>query len=302
MIEIRDVEVVANIAKVGSIHLAAADMGLTQPALTKRLKAIEDRLGLTLFHRLSRGVKLTPSGELFLEQGAKLLIHARDFNASINLHKSGDDGLLRIGVMPGVNDVFFRRCMASFAVDHPNARINIITNSSPGLCHAVHEGRIDLAIVGLGYEDEYGDDPVLHESFSFEALFELPLEVIVRKDHPILTQGVEVENIVKYPLACPTPPSLMSRNWQRLAQEKRSTFKGPQIIIDDYEFILQLIARSDFWTALFEANRSAITQREQYGFITRHDLVPSMTVGVVSRKTWAMPPAAAKLVEMIRTY
>ena len=302
MIELRDVQIVETIAKFGGIHHAACELGLSQPAITKRLQAIENRLQLTLFHRLPRGVKLTPSGELFLARGAELLIHASDFAEALDQHKSGDDGTLRIGVKPGVHDVFFRNCMAAFSTRNTNVRLEIEMKSSPVLCHAVRSGNLDLAIVGLNYEDEFGNDPALHESLNFESLFRFPLEIVVRKDHPVLSKDADPNDILRYPLACPAPPPIMLRNMERTAQESGFVFNGPRIIIDDYGFILRLISRSDFWTGIFEANNPELLKRDNYNYFFRPEFLPPMIIGVVTRKTWAMPPAATKLIKMIKTY
>ena len=302
MIELRDVEVVDTIAKFGGIHPAACELGLSQPALTKRLKAIEERLQLTLFHRLPRGVKLTPSGELYLARGADLLIHANDFADALKRHKSGDDGALRIGVKPGVHDVFFRNCMAAFASQFPNVHLMIDMNSSPILCRAIRSGALDFAIVGLDYEDEFGDDPALHDSLVFEPLFRLPLEVVVRKDHPVLSKSAGPYDILSYPLACPEPPPVMLRNMEAAAQSAGLTFNGPNILIDDYEFILRLLTRSDFWTGTFQANNPDLQKRGRFEFLAMPEVLPTMTIGVAARKTWAMPPAAIKLIEMMTSF
>ena len=300
MVELRDIEIVSTIAKFGTINLAADALGLSQPALTKRLKAIEQRAGMTLFNRLSRGVELTPSGEFFLDQGAGLLIHASDFERALDLHRSGQDGYLRLGAKPGVHDIFFRECLTSFSSSHPNVRVTIDTNSTPQLCESTLSGQLDLAIVGLGYEDKTGSDPVLDENLSFEPLFELDFALVARVDHPAFAPDAGPNAILKYPLACPLPPQGMIRIWKSLAERDGVIFDGPTILMDDYEFIFQLAARSNFWTGIFTGNRTEADTKERFVRLHRPELLPPMTVGVVTRRTWSKSPAAEKIIDLLK--
>lgn len=205
-VQLRDIEIVQTIAAFGAIHSAASELGLSQPALTKRLKSIEDRLQLVMFHRLPRGVRLTSAGKIFLDGGAELPVHAADFQEEIFLHRAGHKENLRVGIKPGLNDIFVRRSMTSFAKSYPKVKLKIQLSSSPTLCQAVRSGELDFALVGLGYEDDLGEDPALHESLSFEPMFLMPLEAIVRKSHPILSNLGNPSDILNFPLASPPPP------------------------------------------------------------------------------------------------
>ena len=292
MIEINDVKVVSQISKAGSIQLAAAEMGLTQPALTKRLRAMEDRLGFEIFQRL-------PLGELFAAQGEDLLNHAQDIQDEINRHKVGEEGSLRIGVRPCIQSIFFRKSLIAFSSAHPGIHLRIDTRDAAVICDAIRAGHLDFAIIALGYEDEVGADPVLHNSLKFEPLFRLPISIVVRKEHPVATNGANAVDILKYPVACETPPASLHRSMTKMAQAAGIPFDGPRILVDDYDFILRLVARSDFWTTVFSENEKELRHRDQFAFLRRDEFMPPMTVGVCSRKSWTMPMTAKKLVDLL---
>ncbi|MEO0368937.1 MAG: LysR family transcriptional regulator [Pseudomonadota bacterium] len=300
MIEMFDVRMTAQIAKSGSIHMAAQEVGLTQPALTKRLQAMEERLGFQVFHRMPRGVKLTRLGELFLLRGEDLLLHAKDITADINRVKLGEEGSLRIGVKPIIQSTFFRRSLISFATKHPGVQLKIDTREVPLLCKGVREGQLDFGIIGLGYEDEYGADPLLHTSLKFEPLFTIPVAIVVRKDHPVLSSDVSAEDLLNYPIACETPAASVMRNMMKIAQDAKIIFDGPQILVDDYDFILRLVARSNFWTAVFAGNEKEIRKTGKYEFIWLDQMIPPMTLGLCSRKNWSKPLAAQMFIETLR--
>ncbi len=302
-LELRDLVIVSNIATYGSIHAAAAELCLSQPALTKRLKVIEEKIGLKLFHRLPRGVRLTPSGETFVARSKELLVHARDFETVIKRHQQGQDQTLRVGVKPGLHDIFFRKSMIAFSQDYPNVNLEIEMNSSPTLCSSIRAGQLDVAIVALNYKDEAGNDPALHPSLKFQPLFELPLEVVVRNDHPIFDQHKNApEQILQFPLACPMPPPAMISNMKSKAKSIGVTFNGPNILFDDYEFILSLIARSNYWTAIFEANNDELKKKDRFRYLFLPEILPPMTIGVVTRSTWVTSPSAENLINYVKRY
>ena len=254
MIEVSDIKIVAQICKAGSIQMASAEIGLTQPALTKRLQAMEERLGFELFQRMPRGVRLTRLGELFLNQGSDLVSHARDIEAELNRHKMGEEGSLRIGVRPCIQSIFFRKTLIAFSSEYPGIHLKIDTRDAAVICDAIRAGQLDFAVIALGYEDETGFDPVLHPSLKFDPLFEMPISVVVRKAHPALSANNPALEILKHPVACETPPASLQRRMTKMAQNAGIAFDGPRILVDDYDFILRLVSRSNFWTTVFSEN------------------------------------------------
>ncbi|MEL7128437.1 MAG: LysR family transcriptional regulator [Pseudomonadota bacterium] len=299
MIEIGDIQVATQISKSGSIQLAASEIGLTQPALTKRLKAIEGRLGFDLFHRMPRGVKLTRLGELFLTHGAELMAHAKDMASELERHKVGEVGSLRIGVRPCIQSIFFRKSLIAFSSTYPGIHLKIDTRETHFLCDAIRAGQLDFGIIGLGYEDDLGADPVLHSSLTFEPLFRLPISIVVRKDHPVLASKTHAEALLKYPIACEAPPASVWRSMTKRAQAAGLPFEGPRILVDDYDFILRLVARSDFWTSVFSENERELRPPGQLAFLRVDELIPPMTIGICARKNWAMPRVAQTLVDAL---
>ena len=300
MLEIKDIKVVTEIAQSGSIHVAARNLGLSQPALTKRLHAIEERLDARLFHRQPRGVYPTRLGEYLIHRGADLILHAQDVFGALQRQKTGQEGSFRLGVKPGLHEAFFRQSLIEFSADHPKVCLEIISRSTPSLCEDVIAGRLDLAIVGLGYSDDEKNDPALDEHLLFEPMFHLPLDIVIRHDHPFLESERAHGEILRYPLACPEPPLFMLRKMEAAARDAGVDYDGPRILFDDYDFILRLVSYSDFWTAIFRANRSAIENRTQLVAFPAEPILSPMTIGTIRRKTWTMPASAETFVDVLR--
>lgn len=300
MIEVSDIIIVSQINKAGSIQLASSEIGLTQPALTKRLQAIEERIGFEIFQRMPRGVRLTRLGELFMAQGADLVSHAQDMQAELSRHKIGEEGSLKIGVRPCIQSIFFRKSLIAFSSEYPGIHLKIDTREAAVICDAIRAGQLDFAVIALGYEDEFGADPVLHPSLKFEQLFYMPVSIVVRKDHPALESNKPSIELLRHPIACETPPASIQRNMKRIAQDAKIPFDGARIVVDDYDFILRLVSRSNFWTSVFSENEKDLSRREQFAFLRHDELIPPMKVGICARKNWTMPLTAQKLIDTLK--
>ncbi len=80
----------------GTLAATAQEMGVTPPSLSKRLAALENRLGVRLMHRTTRRMSLTPEGELFLSEGSRLLEEIDELERKVAGSKAKPRGLLRI--------------------------------------------------------------------------------------------------------------------------------------------------------------------------------------------------------------
>src|SRR4029079_10049877 len=81
---------------------AAARLNLTQSAASRQIQALEDELGLRLFARVGRNMRLKPEGEDLLVRSRRLLSDAEDSGQRPNALKTGDVGVLRVGATPQV--------------------------------------------------------------------------------------------------------------------------------------------------------------------------------------------------------
>lgn len=103
-LSITSIEMVCWIARLGSFTAAAERLHTTQPAISARVRELEDRLGKQLFVRKGRGVELTIEGREFVERAEPLLRQIEDLAVSVS--KSGAGGTIRIGISSICLDLF----------------------------------------------------------------------------------------------------------------------------------------------------------------------------------------------------
>jgi DNA-binding transcriptional LysR family regulator len=118
-----------------SFSRAAQVLGVRQSAVSRRVRALEDKLSVSLFERDSTGVRLTEAGRRFLERARPALAeidHARKAAASAG---RGAAGVIRIGILASVSGGFLRNLLGSYRGHHPAITMEIVegsANISPG--------------------------------------------------------------------------------------------------------------------------------------------------------------------------
>ncbi|MDT8990527.1 LysR substrate-binding domain-containing protein [Curvibacter sp. APW13] len=136
-------------ARLGSFVAASQELHVTQPAIGRHVKALEDNLGTSLFERTPRGVVLTTAGQHYFEQVSAALQAIAE--ASVDLRTRARKPSLRLVVVPGFASRWLRPRLAAFRQLHPGVRISVEFNAGFG---DPAEHRADLGI-GYGEPEEY---------------------------------------------------------------------------------------------------------------------------------------------------
>jgi DNA-binding transcriptional LysR family regulator len=129
---------------------AARRLRVAQPALSRQIQDLEDELGLKLFERLPRGVKLSAAGKLFLEDARRILQEVSEAAVRAGRVASGRSGTLRVGFTEnsswrGVVPESFRR----FRDRQPDAELQLLPEGSLAQLEAIRSGRLDAGFVNF---------------------------------------------------------------------------------------------------------------------------------------------------------
>ena len=137
------------VAKSGNITKAANELNISQPAISKCIKLLEQQLGGQLFVRTKRGVNLTEEGKEFykyIEQAMEFINNAEHkFSEMVNL----DTGLIKIGISTTLTKKYLMPFIELFHELYPKIRIQIQTAVSTRLFELLRQGLVDLVIVNL---------------------------------------------------------------------------------------------------------------------------------------------------------
>jgi LysR family transcriptional activator of dmlA len=115
----------------GSLAAAARELQVSPPAVSKRLAALEARLGVSLLHRTTRRLALTPEGETYLAQARRILAEIEDLERELQGARSGPSGLLRVNATLGFGRMHVAPAIATFARLYPQVDIQLQLSVNP---------------------------------------------------------------------------------------------------------------------------------------------------------------------------
>jgi len=174
--ELRHLRYFAAVAAHGSFNRAAATIHLTQPALSRQVKDLEDELGVLLFVRGKNAVTLTDAGELFYEEARDLL--ARADKAVQRVRGEGRNEVLRVGYAPSVTAGIMPGALEKFQAATPGVRIELSDLSSREMNELAKAGQLDLLIT-----PEPSADSV--PGFQWSELRRVTPVLVMPKFHPL---------------------------------------------------------------------------------------------------------------------
>jgi DNA-binding transcriptional LysR family regulator len=143
---------------------AAARLYISQPALSQQIRVLEDQVGVPLFVRHPRGMRLTEAGEALLGEARELLKRSDQLERTVEELRSGH--ILRIGLPPGLSRALLPELLAPLRERDPEARIEVRELTTPEQLAALRDGSLDLGLV----REPIDDDTLARRSLLVEEL------------------------------------------------------------------------------------------------------------------------------------
>jgi DNA-binding transcriptional LysR family regulator len=173
--EVDQLETFLAIAQLGGFTRAAVRVHRSQPAISRRLRLLEDELGAPLFERVSGKVRLTEAGRVLLPHAEAMLAAHGDARAAITAQVHGQASEITIAAVGTVVDARLCASLKRFRAEHPSTRLVIKTGSSAEIGNLVRQAD---ATLGLRY---FADR---HPELTHRVIGHEELVVIAPVDHP----------------------------------------------------------------------------------------------------------------------
>ena len=119
------------LARLGNMTATARELGVTPPAITKRLNLMEQRLGVRLINRTTRRISLTNEGEVYLTQAAQILNRIRDMEESVSSGRAAPKGLLRVNATLGFGRRQVAPVISRFVRAYPEVEVQLQLSVHP---------------------------------------------------------------------------------------------------------------------------------------------------------------------------
>ena len=166
------------VSQYGSLRAAGRHLGVAQPAITRSMREIEHELGVPLFERHAKGVRLTPMGEAFVRRAATIDSELRRAREEIDQLKGRGTGQVAIALSTASSIALMPRIVPTFRRRYPDALLKISESFFHAAESDILDGRIDFYVGPL--------DPTASASkVAIDKLFENRRWVVGRRGHPL---------------------------------------------------------------------------------------------------------------------
>jgi DNA-binding transcriptional LysR family regulator len=178
-------------AQRGSFTQAAQALVLTQPALSARIHAMERELGVLLFHRMGRGVRLTEAGKSFLPFAERALESLRLGHDALKTAQQVDSGSLQVGTARAIGTYVLPDILKRFREEHPGIEVHIRTGRSSEVLRMVVDEVVHLGLARS----------LRHPEILATQLYEEEIVLVTHPRHPFAQAGeASIYDVAKEPL------------------------------------------------------------------------------------------------------
>ncbi|MDK1374079.1 MULTISPECIES: LysR family transcriptional regulator [unclassified Sinorhizobium] len=172
------------VAREGNVTAAAEKLGISQPALTRNIRRLEEECGITLFDRHTRGVSLTVYGQALLRYAQMIETECRFASSELEALRSGHRGHLRIGGGPFWGGTLLPRALVTLHQRFPAVRTTLDVGVNTIVHPKLFAGELDLVVSASPH-----DLSTLPDHIGFFPLITIESGIFAREAHPVFAQA-----------------------------------------------------------------------------------------------------------------
>ncbi|MFF5076716.1 LysR family transcriptional regulator [Actinoplanes sp. NPDC000266] len=180
MIDVRRLEILREVARLGSFNRAATSLRITPSAVSQQISALERSLGTTVALRSTRGVVLTDAGRVLADAGDAIAAELASAEHEIARLAKAGTGKLTVATFTSGGQRLLPSALTRFAVERPGVELAVLENEPEDAIPLIREGAADLALVY-----HYDGPPPQPAGLCFTPLMEDPMWVVLADGHPL---------------------------------------------------------------------------------------------------------------------
>lgn len=195
--DIQNLSAFISVSDTGSFSRAAEKLFITQPAVSKRIHALEQELNVQLFDRIGRSIQLTEAGQALLPSAKRILAELDESRRVIQNLSGKISGPLRLGTSHHIGLHRLPPILRAYTACYPEVDLDIHFMDSEEACEGVLKGNLELAIATLP------EQPL--DNLHTEIIWHDPLGIVVNRDSPLINiQPLNLNQLLSYPAILPS--------------------------------------------------------------------------------------------------
>ncbi len=258
LLDSRQLRAFQELARLGSFTDVAAQLHLTQSAVSHSIKALENQLDTALFERLGKQVRLTPAGEALLPYVNTIMIQMQKAQDEVQIVQRPGYGRLRIGATVSVSQYLLPSILRELRESFPNFEIAVVTEDTQNLINLLENSQIDIAIAL---------ESNIPMRFEYTPLFTDQIEMALSPMHPLASietvtrEDISAEEFIFYNRSSETY-RLIERIFADLKSKLRASMQvGSMAAIKEMAQIGMGVGLLAPWIALDEISKGTLVFR-----------------------------------------
>jgi len=259
------------VARAGTISAAARELAVSQPAVTKSVRKLEEQLGVPLFDRRARGMALTASGTALLAHARSIEAQCRVADGELDALSRGLAGRIRLGAGPYWGNTVVPRAIARLHEGMPGVDVDLEVGVNTVIQPKLYAGELDLIVGALP------ESLVMPAGIARRDIYRINLRVVAGRHHPLQARSrVAVTDLARYPWVVYQHDRDVMDKLAALLQ--RSGAKPPEIRVETTSVtaVIQLLRNGPYLACLADAYLRAAPE-------------PGIAILRYPREIWSFP-------------
>jgi len=275
------------VAELQSFSLAAERLHITQPAVSKRIRQLEETMQTTLFDRIGKKSILTPNGLALIPHAEQILLEIKTYKARLEREHDKPSGILTLATSHHVGLHRLPQVLRDFKIEYPQVDLDLHFMDSEDACIAVSKNELELAIVTL--------PEIPDERLNLEPIWIDLLQVVLAPDHPLShLSEISSDQLLDYPAILPSTGTFT----RKIINQYFATAKGSMKIILEtnyLETIKVMVSANLGWSMLpIGMLDSTLTG------ISLNGLEIKRSLGIVTRRNRTLSLNSEAMIAMLR--
>lgn len=281
------------VSRQGSIRAASRYLNLSQPALTKSIKELEESLGAQLFIRRRQGVTMTECGEIFFKRASLILEELRVAQEDIAQRLGATSGQVNIGIGASIARTIMPEVIDRFHREFPQVKVRIAEGQLVSMIPELRQGQLDFTI-NTYYQSAY-DNELLYEK-----LMDKEYRVVCRRGHP-MEKARSIHELLHCDWTLPTPRGSYYKLLSEMFRE-RGVEPKVSVVCETFMSCTSLLANTDFLSVLSSDIINDPLIGPSLVALELDQPLPKATFHLIQRKDATLSPMAAHLAQLFRLY
>ncbi|MEL0638424.1 LysR family transcriptional regulator [Marinomonas sp. TI.3.20] len=287
MMDIAELLTFIKVAETNSFSEAALRLFVTQPAISKRIAALESSLGVRLFDRIGRQIILTEAGIRLLPKAKQIANDIKDIQHSMTLQTEGISGELGIATSHHIGLRRLPNILKKFQINYPLAQLDIDFTQSEDAYQQVLKGDVEIGIITLSNQDDH-----LIESIP---IWSDPLTCVVSRDHPLAkVSNLDLVELAKHPCVLPNE-NTFTRQIAEQVFGKQGLKPLVRMNTNNLETLAMLVSIGWGWSLL-----PSTLVDDKLVVLNHPDLNVERRLGVIHHKQRTLSRAALVFIELLK--